>query len=72
LAAEVATAGSDPEPPSIVRRNVRGNDLATVRTKGETFQIAAVLVIGILQEPSMLSVPQNVCLSVFKIDERMA
>ena len=24
-------AAHDPEPPSIVRRNVRGNDLATVR-----------------------------------------
>jgi hypothetical protein len=51
---------------------VRGTDLTTVRAKGGTFQIAPILVIGILDENGMQSVPQNVYFSVFKIDERMA
>jgi hypothetical protein len=51
---------------------VRGTSLATVRAKGETFLIAPILVIGILNETGVQSVPQNVYFSVFKIDERMA
>jgi hypothetical protein len=51
---------------------VRGTDLATIRAKGETFQIAPILVIGILDEAGVQSVRQNVYFSVFKIDERMA
>jgi len=51
---------------------VRGTNLATVRAKGETFQIAPILVIGILDQTGVQSVPQNVYFSVFKIDERMA
>jgi hypothetical protein len=44
----------------------------TVRAKGETFQIVPILVIGILNETGVQSVPQNVYFSVFKIDERVA
>jgi hypothetical protein len=51
---------------------VRGTDITTIRAKGETFQIAPILVIGILNETGVQSVPQNVYFSVFKIDERMA
>jgi hypothetical protein len=51
---------------------VRGTDITTIRAKGETFQIAPVLVIGIVNETGVQSVPQNVYFSVFKIDERMA
>src|ERR1700691_5293419 len=47
---------------------VRGTDLATVRANGETFQIAPILLIGILNETGMQSLPQNVYFSVFKID----
>jgi hypothetical protein len=51
---------------------VRGTDLATVRAKGETFQIAPILLIGIVEGTDMQSVPQKVSFAVFKIDERMA
>jgi hypothetical protein len=51
---------------------VRGKVLMTVRAKGETFQIVPTLVIGILHETGVQSVPQNVYFSVFKIDERVA
>jgi hypothetical protein len=51
---------------------VRGKVLTTVRAKGETFQIVPILVIGILNETGVLSVPQNVYFSVFEIDERVA
>ncbi|HXM61947.1 MAG TPA: hypothetical protein VN950_13910 [Terriglobales bacterium] len=51
---------------------VRGKVLTTVRAKGETFQIVPILVIGILNETGVQSVPQNVYFSVFKIDERVA
>jgi hypothetical protein len=51
---------------------VRGTDLATVRAKGETFQIAPILLIGLVEGTDMQSVPQKVSFAVFKIDERMA
>jgi hypothetical protein len=51
---------------------VRGKVLTTVRAKGETFQIVPILVIGVLNETGVQSVPQNVYFSVFKIDERVA
>jgi hypothetical protein len=51
---------------------VRGKVLTTVRAKGETFQIVPILVIGILGETGVQSVPQNVYFSVFEIDERVA
>jgi hypothetical protein len=51
---------------------LRGKDITTIRARGETFQIAPVLVVGILSETGVQSVPQNVYFSVFKIDERMA
>jgi hypothetical protein len=51
---------------------VRGKVLTTVRAKGETFQSVSILVIGILNETGMQSVPQNAYFSVFKIDERVA
>jgi hypothetical protein len=52
---------------------VRGAKLTTVRTRGETFEIAPVLVIGIPREAGgVQSVPANVYFSVFKIDERAA
>jgi hypothetical protein len=51
---------------------VRGKVLTTVRAKGETFQIVPILVIGILDETGVQSVPQNVYFSVFEIDERVA
>jgi hypothetical protein len=50
---------------------VRGTDLATVRA-GETFQIAPILLIGLVEGTDMQSVPQKVSFAVFKIDERMA
>jgi hypothetical protein len=51
---------------------VRGKVLTTVRAKGETFQIVPILVVGILNETGVQSVPQNVYFSVFEIDERVA
>jgi hypothetical protein len=51
---------------------VRGKVLTIVRANGETFQIVPILVIGILNETGVQSVPQNVYFSVFKIDERVA
>ena len=44
---------------------VRGTDITTIRAKGETFQIAPILVIGILDETGAQWVPQNVYFSVF-------
>jgi hypothetical protein len=49
-----------------------GTDVATVRGTGDTFQIAPVLVMGILQGNNIQSVPQSVYFSVIKIDERRA
>jgi hypothetical protein len=49
---------------------LRGTDVATVRGTGDTFQIAPVLVIGILQGNNIQSVSQSVYFSVIKIDER--
>jgi len=51
---------------------LRGSDVATVRSAGDTFQIAPVLVIGILHGNAVQSVPQNVYFSVLKVDERKA
>jgi hypothetical protein len=51
---------------------VRGIDLTTVRAEGETFQIAPVLVIGMLDQSVVRPVPQKVYFSVFRIDERRA
>jgi hypothetical protein len=51
---------------------VRGKVLTTVRAKGATFQIVPILVVGILDETGVQSVPQNVYFSVVKIDERVA
>jgi len=51
---------------------LRGTDVATVRGTDDTFNIAPVLVMGILQGNNIQSVPQSVYFSVIKIDERRA
>ena len=51
---------------------VRGTKLGTIRAKGETFEIAPVLVVGIVTQTGVQPLPQAVYFSVFKIDERDA
>jgi hypothetical protein len=51
---------------------LRGSSLATVRTKDETFQIAKIIVVGVVTETGVRAVAPNFYFSVFKIDERIA
>jgi acetolactate synthase small subunit len=51
---------------------VRGADVASVRLGRQTYQIAPILLIGILRGNSVQPVPQNVYYSAFQIDERAA
>jgi hypothetical protein len=51
---------------------VRGHNAVTVMTKDATFQITDILVIGLMSDDGITSVPPLVQFSVFKIDERRA
>jgi hypothetical protein len=51
---------------------LRGSNLATVRTKDGTFQIAEIMVVGVITETGIQAVRPNFYFSVFKIDERIA
>lgn len=49
---------------------VRGRNAVTVRTKDATFQIANILVIGMVTDDGIESVVPSVQFFLFKIDER--
>jgi hypothetical protein len=51
---------------------VRGADVATVWEERQTYQIAPVLLVGIIRRNAVQPVPQNVYFSAFQIDERVA
>jgi hypothetical protein len=51
---------------------LRGSTLATVRTGAQTFQIAKVLVMGVLTKTGVQDVAPQIYFSVTKIDERRA
>jgi hypothetical protein len=46
--------------------------IVTLRTRNATFQVTAILVIGLVTEDGMQSVTPTVQFSLFKIDERPA
>jgi uncharacterized protein YhfF len=50
---------------------LRGSNVATVRSAGDTFQITPVLVTGLLEGNNTIrSIPQSVYFAVIKVDER--
>src|SRR5262245_12365277 len=51
---------------------VRSAAIATVRTKDATFEIARVLVLGVVTEDGVRAAEPVVFFSLFKIDERIA
>ena len=51
---------------------LRGSNLATVRTKEETFQIVEILVVGVVTEAGVRSVVPSVYISLFKVAEDRA
>jgi hypothetical protein len=51
---------------------LRGSNLATVRTKEETFQIVEILVVGVVTEGGVRAVVPNVYISLFKVAEGRA
>jgi hypothetical protein len=51
---------------------LRGETIATIRTGGETFQIARIMVIGLVGEKGVQDVTPQFYFSVFKIEERGA
>jgi hypothetical protein len=51
---------------------LRGGELATVRTKNETFEIVQILVVGVGTPDGFRSVAPAVLVSLFKIDEYVA
>jgi hypothetical protein len=51
---------------------VRGATLSTIRTADETFEIAPILVLGIMNEAGLQGVTPNLYFMVRKIDERVA
>ena len=51
---------------------VRGANLATVRTREETFQIVEILVVGVVTDGGVKAVVPNVYVSLFKIEEGRA
>jgi hypothetical protein len=51
---------------------VRGHNALTVRTKDATFQIADILVIGVVTDDGIESVAPSVQFFLFRIDERRA
>ena len=51
---------------------VRGHNALTIRTRDATFQIADILVIGVITDDGVEPVTPSVQFSLFKIDERGA
>jgi hypothetical protein len=51
---------------------LRGSNLATIRTKDETFEVAKILIMGVVTGTRVKDVPPKIYFSVFKIDERIA
>jgi hypothetical protein len=51
---------------------IRGHHTVTVQTESATFQIADILVIGVVTPTSVQSTAPSVQFSLFKIDERRA
>jgi hypothetical protein len=51
---------------------LRGPDIVTIRTGSETFQIAKIMVIGVLSETGVQDVAPKFYFSIFKIEERGA
>jgi hypothetical protein len=51
---------------------IRGHHTATVRTRRETFQIADILVIGIVVDDAIQYVTPAIQFSLFKVNEREA
>jgi hypothetical protein len=51
---------------------IRGATLSTIRTADETFEIAPILVLGMVTEAGMQAVAPNLYFIVRKIDERVA
>jgi hypothetical protein len=51
---------------------LRGANLATVRTKEETFQIVEILVVGVVTQAGVQAVVPNVYVSLFKVEEGRA
>jgi hypothetical protein len=51
---------------------VRGHNTLTIRTREATFQIADILVIGVITDDGLEPVTPSVQFSLFKIDERAA
>jgi len=51
---------------------VRGHKTVTLRTGNATFQVTAILVIGLVTEDGIESITPTVQFSLFKVDERAA
>jgi hypothetical protein len=51
---------------------LRGPTLSTIRTADEAFEIAPILVLGIVSEAGMQAVAPNLYFIVRKVDERVA
>jgi len=51
---------------------LHGSNIATIRTGSETFQIAKIMVIGILSEAGLQDVAPKFYFSIFKVEERGA
>lgn len=48
---------------------LRGPDLATARTKGSTYRIAKIIILGVVTEGGVEATKPTVYYSLFKIDE---
>jgi hypothetical protein len=51
---------------------LRGANLATVRTKEETFQIVEILVVGVVTDGGVQAVVPNLQVSLFRVEESRA
>jgi hypothetical protein len=51
---------------------LRGSNVATIRTGSETFEIAKIMVIGVLTETGVQDVAPKFYFSIFKVEERGA
>src|SRR3984885_8188648 len=51
---------------------LRGSHIVTIRTGSETFQIAKIMVIGVLSETGVQDVAPKFYFSIFKVEERGA
>jgi hypothetical protein len=51
---------------------LRGSNIVTIRTESETFEIAKIMVIGVLSEIGIEDVAPKFYFSIFKIEERGA